>query len=129
MVFEKEEVERWGKHHLEAVTFVVSDGLSCFNGLEDAGVIHEPHVTGGAKAAVLHPSFKWMNTILSNLKTALRGTYHAFQGKHTPRYLAEFQYRFNRRYDLPAMIPRFLYIAIRTPPMPSRLLSLAEGEW
>ena len=127
--FLKEEVERWGKHHLEAGTFVVSDGLSCFNGLEDAGVIHEPHVTGGGKAAVLHPSFKWVNTILSNLKTALRGTYHAFQGKHAPRYLAEFQYRFNRRYDLPAMIPRFLYIALRTPPMPSRLLSLAEGEW
>jgi hypothetical protein len=43
-----------------------------------------------------------------------------------PRYLAEFEYRFNRRYDLAAMVPRFGYVAVRTPPMPYRLLKLAE---
>ncbi len=31
-----------------------------------------------------------------------------------------------RRYDLTAMIPRFLTVAARTPPMPYRLLKLAE---
>jgi hypothetical protein len=43
-----------------------------------------------------------------------------------PRYLAEFEYRFNRRYELTTMIPRFLTVAARTPPMPYRLLKLAE---
>jgi len=42
------------------------------------------------------------------------------------RHLAEFEYRFNRRYDLPAMIPRLGWVAVRTPPMPYRLLKLAE---
>jgi len=42
------------------------------------------------------------------------------------RRLAEFEYRFNRRYDLPAMIPRLGWVAARTPPMPYRLLKLAE---
>ncbi len=46
--------------------------------------------------------------------------------KHAPRRLAEFEYRFNRRYDLPAMIPRLGWVAMRTPPMPYRLLKLAE---
>jgi hypothetical protein len=46
-----------------------------------------------------------------------------------PRYLAEFQYRFNRRFDLPSLIPRLVFIAVRTPPMPERLLTLAEKEW
>ena len=46
--------------------------------------------------------------------------------QHAPRYLAEFEYRFNRRYDLKAMIPRFLAVAARTPPMPYRLLTMAE---
>ena len=46
--------------------------------------------------------------------------------KHVPRYLAEFEYRFNRRYDLAAMMPRLGYVAVRTPPMPYRLLKLAE---
>ncbi|MCF6255496.1 MAG: IS1595 family transposase, partial [Gammaproteobacteria bacterium] len=42
------------------------------------------------------------------------------------RYLAEFCYRFNRRFKLEDMLPRFGYIAARTPPMPNRLLKLAE---
>jgi len=54
------------------------------------------------------------------------GSYHAIRGQHVPRYLAEFEYRFNRHYDLTAMIPRFLTVAARTPPMPYRLLKLAE---
>ncbi len=35
-----------------------------------------------------------------NVKNAATGTYHAVSGKHLPRYLAEFNNRFNRRYDL-----------------------------
>ena len=50
----------------------------------------------------------------------------AIRDKHVPRYLAEFEYRFNRRYDLATIMPRFGYVAVRTPPMPYRLLKLAE---
>ena len=42
------------------------------------------------------------------------------------RTLAEFEYRFNRRFDLAAMIPRLGYVAARTPPMPYRLVKIAE---
>ena len=59
-------------------------------------------------------------------KAGNTGSYHAIRGQHVPRYLAEFEYRFNRHYDLTAMIPRFLTVAARTPPMPYRLLKLAE---
>src|SRR5918994_7338638 len=75
------------------------------------------------------PAFKWANTLLGNLKTSLTGTFHAIRDKHVPRYLAQFQYRFNRRYDLAAMIPRLGWAAVRTPPMPYRLLKLAEVCW
>lgn len=54
------------------------------------------------------------------------GTYRAIRDKHAPRYLAEFVYRFNRRFDLAAMIPRLGYAAVRTTPMPYRLLKLTE---
>ena len=54
------------------------------------------------------------------------GTYRAVREKHVPRYLAEFEYRFNRRYDLAAFIPRLAFIALRTAPMPYRLLKLAD---
>ena len=65
-----------------------------------------------------------MNTILGNVKNALRGTYHAVRPKYAQRYLAEFEYRFNRRFDLPESIPRLACIALRTPPMSERLLKL-----
>ena len=81
-------------------------------------------LTGGGKAAVERPEFRWVNTILGNIKNALCGTYHAVRPKYAQRYLAEFEYRFNRRFDLPDIIPRLVYVALRTPPMPERLLKL-----
>jgi hypothetical protein len=42
-------------------------------------------------------------------------------------HLAEFCYRLNRRFKLEDMIPRLGYAAVRTPPMPQRLLSMAEA--
>ena len=41
--------------------------------------------------------------------------------------IQSFCYRFNRRFDLKQMVPRFGYVAVRTPPMPQRLLKLAES--
>ncbi len=64
--------------------------------------------------------------MLGNIKNALQGTFHAIRKKHVPRYLAEFEYRFNRRFNLPAMIERLLCVALRTPPMPYPFLRMAE---
>lgn len=127
--FSKEEVMRWSLHNLMPGSNVVSDGFGCFNAVVDAKCTHEPYKVGGGKQAVEHPAFKWVNTILGNVKNSLKGTYHAISKKHIPRYLAEFQYRFDRRIDLGSMIPRLAYVAVRTPPMPTRLLTLAEKRW
>ena len=40
------------------------------------------------------------------------------------RFASKFNYRFNRRFDLPDIIPRLVYVTLRTPPMPERLLKL-----
>ena len=80
---------------------VVSDGLWCFGGVQIVGAEHERIVTGGGKASTRLPQFKAVNTFLGNLKRALGGTYHAFDfAKYAHRYLAEAQYRFNRRFNL-----------------------------
>ncbi len=50
--------------------------------------------------------FRWFNTMLGNLKTGLNGTYHAINhAKYAHRYLAQFAYRFYRRFNLAAMVP------------------------
>jgi hypothetical protein len=59
----------------------------------------------------------------------MHGTYHALKGKHLPRYLAEFNYRFNRRFKLDQLVDRLLFDAVRAPPMPERLIKLAEVAW
>ena len=105
---------------------VVSDGLRCFGGVTQAGCSHQVIVTGSGPGAARTPAFKWANTALGNIKAAITGTYRAISSKHVPRYLAEFEYRFNRRYDLAAMIPRLTHAAVRTPPMPYSLLKSAE---
>ena len=85
-----------------------------------------PIISPGGRKGAQHPSFKWVNTLLGNVKNAITGTLHSVSLKHVPRYLAEFEYRFNRRYRLGDMIERLAYVGLRTPPMPYRLLRLAE---
>jgi hypothetical protein len=86
-----------------------------------------PIVIGSGRKAALTPAFKWVNTALANVKNAMTGTNRAVSNKHLPRNPAEFEYRFNRRYDLAAMTPRLGWAAVRTPPLPYRLLKLAAA--
>ena len=83
-----------------------------------AGCAHRVIKTGSGAAAARTPAFKWVNMALGYIKAAIVGTYRAIDQKHVPRYGAEFEYRFNRRYDLGAMIPRLTWAAVRTTPMP-----------
>ena len=119
-------IAAFAKRSLAPECAVVSDGLKCFGQVTDAGCGHQVIKTGSGARAARTPAFKWVNTALGNVKAAITGTYRAVSRKHVPRYLAEFEYRFNRRYDLSAIIPRLTWASVRTPPMPYRLLKLAE---
>ena len=119
-------ISAFAKRSLDPDCAVVSDGLQCFGRVKDAGCSHQVIINGSGPASVRTPAFKWVNTSLGNIKSAIVGTYRSISSKHVPRYLAEFEYRFNRRYELAAMIPRLTWAGVRTPPMPYRLLKLAE---
>jgi transposase-like protein len=104
----------------------ITDALRCFPAVTEAGCTLTQVKTGSGAKAAKHPRFKWVNTVLGNIKAAMVGTYRAVRAKHVPRYLAEFEYRFNRRYRLETMIERLAHVSLRTPPMPYRLLKLAD---
>ncbi len=125
--FSRTAIGSWAQKHLSPTCTIVSDGLPAFRDLARAGYLHCPVVTGGGPASVKNPQFLWVNTLLGNVKNAIHGTYHAVREKHLPRYLAEFCYRFNRRFQLQDLLPRFMYVALRTPPLPYRLAKLAEN--
>jgi transposase-like protein len=127
--FGREDVKAWAMAHLSAASIVVSDGLDCFSAVKAVGAAHTPSVVGKARQSSDMPCFKWINTILGNLKTATSGTYHAFDfAKYGFLYLAEAQYRFNRRFDMSTILTRLIHAAAATGSRTEAWMRLAEDE-
>ena len=125
--FTKEAIAKWARKSLCASAEVVTDGLWCFQAVTATGATHERTVTGGGAASVKLEQFRAVNTLLGNLKTAFAGTYHSFDfAKYAHRYLAEVQYRFNRRFDLSTIFVRLMRASAVTKPHPERRLRAAE---
>jgi len=125
--FTSEEVAVFAARSIAPSATVVSDGLWCFGAVQIVGAAHERVVTGGGKASTALPQLRAVNTVLGNLKRALGGTYHAFDfAKYAHRYLAEAQYRFNRRFNLRSILARLLRAASLTNPTPNLSIRMAE---
>jgi hypothetical protein len=90
--------------NIEAGARVLTDGLACFNGFDEAGLKHVVKNTSGGRP--LGGDFKWANT-----------------GLATPRYLAGYEWRFNRRFDLPKNLERLARFAVVAAPKPHRQIA------
>jgi ribosomal protein L37AE/L43A len=121
LAFDKDAIEAYAKANIEAGSWVISDGLGCFLGAKDAGMKHLPIVTGGGRPE--HPFFKWANIGLGNLKSSIVGTCRSFDSQHADRYLASYEWRFNRRFDLRENLARLARVAVRTEPKPYRSIA------
>ena len=119
--FTQDAIESYAAASIEPGSWVISDGLGCFLGVKAAGMKHLPIVTGGGRPE--HPFFKWVNIGLGNIKSAIVGTCRSFDGQHTERYLAAFEWRYNRRFDLDKNIERLARVAVRTQPRPYRSIA------
>jgi len=120
-------VAEWARSNLTPGANVRSDGLNCFAGVIDAGCAHSYIVVGNRKPRDL-PQFRWVNTVLGNLKTAISGAYKSFRfRKYAARYLGAFSYRFNLRFNLHGLVATLFRDALRSPPEPEReIRGLAE---
>ena len=114
--FTSQAIGNWAKANLAPGTLVTSDGLGCFAAVSSASCIHMPTVVGALKPRDL-PEFKWVNTMLGNLKTTLAGAFHSLKyRKYAQHYLAGFAYRFNRRFDLRGLVARLIVDVARCKP-------------
>ena len=121
--FTREAIAAWAKFNLLPTCAVLSNGLGCFAGVIDADCAHTYMVVGQRKPRKPRelPQFKWVNTILGNLKTMIYGAHKAFNfGKYAGHYLGAFAYRFNRRFQLPALLHALLGHAATAAPTPER---------
>jgi len=116
----------WARSALQPSAHLVTDGCASFNAAGAEVAAHGAIVFGKRKSSELEP-FTWINKFISNVKTAISGTYHHFDfDKYRHRYLAEAQYRVNRRFDLASLVGRLAHACVRTRPCPERWLRLAE---
>ena len=124
--FTSEAISKWARSCLAPGADVLSDGLGCFAAVTDAGCTHRVEVVGQRKPRDL-PQFKWVNTVLGNLKTMLSGAYKAFKyTKYADHYLGAFAYRFNRRFDLADLVVKLVVDVCRAVATPLRMIRQAE---
>lgn len=116
----------WAQDSLSIGCEVISDGLACFCAVTEVGCLHQAVVVKGRHPNEL-PEFRWINTVLSNLKTSFSGTFHALKSdKYADHYLGAFNYRFNRRFNLVEMTERVVHAICSCNARPEHLLRSAE---
>jgi hypothetical protein len=126
--FDNDSIKDWQARHLAPDAEVFSDGLFCFRRFAETGHAHTVLETSGGRAACEVKGARWVNVMLSNVKRAISGSYHAIrQGKYARLYLAEAAYRFNRRFDLRAMLPRLARAMMLCKPHPEPVLRMASN--
>ena len=116
--FTKEAIRDYAKANIAPDSRVLSDGLGCFNGIAAAGLEHIVRITGGGRPRT--GEFKWVNTALGNIKSAIVGTCRSCDIQHTARYLAAYEWRYNRRFDLEQNLGRLARVAVTIKPQPYR---------
>jgi len=85
------------RERLAAEVVIKTDGWQGYSFLDATpGVRHEWLVPGSGKEAP--KVLPWVHTLIANIKGNIRGVHHGVSPKHLSRYLAEFCYRFNRRF-------------------------------
>jgi hypothetical protein len=109
-------------------TIALSDGLTCFATVTEAGCVHAPEVVGVLEPRDL-PDFKWINTVLGNLKTTRAGAIKVLKfRKYAQTYLAAFGYRFSHLFDLRELIATLIADVARTRPMPGKCVRGRHAE-
>ena len=97
-------VERTTRRTIEEVTdkrvepsqHFKTDGLQANYVLRSMGHFHQAVVCDGVQACIELPV---VHQVIGLLKNNLMGIYHGVSAKYLNRYLAEFSFRFNRRFS------------------------------
>jgi hypothetical protein len=120
--FNYKSVEQWARENLCRGSLARSKELTCFRALEKYAE-HRICVNSKLPEEERNRAFKWVDTILNNIKTSIAGTFHALDfERHGRRYLADLQFRFNRRKDLKKMFMGLIQKAVDSEPIPAKSL-------
>lgn len=94
-----------------------SDGAGAYTKAGKSGDYDVEQVAYSNEPEKAKEHLKWVNMLTSNLKRFLLSTYHGVFPKYRNSYLAEFAYRFNRRYWPHQAFDRLLYACVYAQPI------------
>lgn len=86
------------RERIEPDSAVLTDRFASYSGLSARGFSHVA-IPVRDDPEMARRFFPWVHITLSNLKRFLLGTHHKPEAKHLARYVAEFTYRLNRRWQ------------------------------
>ncbi|NQZ60401.1 MAG: IS1595 family transposase, partial [Lentisphaeraceae bacterium] len=118
----REEVTNWAREHIAPRSLVISDDLDCFKALGSA-YCHRAYNKKVTAKRIVDTEFKWVNSVLGNMKTAFFGALHAFDfRKYCGRYLGNMQFRFNHRFNLKECFYEVLKLSVMAKPKMAKTL-------
>ena len=88
---------------------ITTDGFKGYSNLDKKGYTHK--VVSSPKL------LPWVHILISNVKAFIAGTYHGVSNKHLRRYLAEYCYRFNRRFWESQLFGRLVNAVVNSSPV------------
>ena len=109
------------KKEIKFGSTIKSDGRKTYHKVTQEGYKHDPSIAM-KNPQQTHEHLKWINLITSNLKRYLLSTHHGVFPKYRKAFLAEFAYRFNRRYWRYQAFDRLLHACVNTNSMPLPVL-------
>jgi len=108
----EEQVTKTLKEHVAENSTIRTDAYSSYKVLGKNGYIHKPVVVSGSAQNL--DLLKWAHIMISNAKAIYRGTHHGVSDKHLQKYLSEYCYRFNRRFDPSQLFDRLLTACVKS---------------
>lgn len=105
------------KKKVEKGTSLKTDGGGGYVNASENGYYRHDRSVYMKDAKKTQEHLRWINTITGNLKRFLISTYHGVSHKYRRAYLAEFAYRFNRRYWPHQSFDRLLYACLNSKPV------------
>lgn len=109
---DKQNVAQVTQNNIQAGSKVKTDAWPSYNAIKEQGLEHQKQIIGNPKEA--SKVLPWVHILISNCKAVLRGTHHGVGIKHLQRYLAEFCYRFNRRFWPEQLFERMIVSCLST---------------
>ena len=117
----KQSIALWAKENLASGSTLQMDGALAYAGLKKCSFLVQQFDISKNLSLRDH-LFKWINTLMGNVKRAIDGTFHALRIPYMQRYLDGFVWRFNRRFDLQHCFDSLIQTASLTQPLTCKQL-------